>query len=189
MKRDVKMNAKAIELAQLLSTITKGEYDKTYNDICETVFTTLKSGNKVFICGNGGSHAIALHIATEFTGRFIENKPALPVIALGEASHLTCVGNDYGFDFIFSRQLEALGSKNDLLIAMSTSGKSKNVIEALSTAKVKDMKTIALLGKGGGTCRWIGDLHFTVPSENTARIQEIHQFLLHSVTEDVLKNL
>ena len=111
---------------------------------------SINSGGKIFSCGNGGSHCDAMHFAEELTGRYRENRKALPAIAISDTSHITCTANDFGFDFIYSRFLEGLGKKGDVLLAISTSGKSKNVLRAAEMAKQKGIKVVALTGKNGG---------------------------------------
>lgn len=136
-------------------------------------------GNKVLICGNGGSMCDAEHFAEEMTGYFSSRKrPALPVISLNSPSHMSCVANDVGFDSIFARSIEALGAPYDVLIVLSTSGNSNNIIEAVKAAKVKKMATVAFLGKDGGRLKNRCDVEF-IALEDTARIQEIHMTLLH----------
>jgi D-sedoheptulose 7-phosphate isomerase len=146
----------------------------------ELIIKTLKSGNKILICGNGGSASDAQHIAAELTGRFEKERVALPAIALTtDTSALTAIGNDYGFERIFSRQVEALAKEGDLLIAISTSGNSRNVIEAIKSAKDLGCSVLTLTGKGGGEMRTLGDVNIIVPSSVTARVQEIHILIGH----------
>ena len=137
-------------------------------------------GNKIITAGNGGSASDAMHLAEELVGRFNLDRRALPAISLcSDPTILTCIANDYGFEKVFSRQMEAIGKNGDVLIAFSTSGKSKNLIEGIKAAQILGVKTIALLGKDGGMCKTISELSITVPSYNTARIQEVHTFILH----------
>jgi D-sedoheptulose 7-phosphate isomerase len=143
----------------------------------------------VFSCGNGGSHCDAMHFAEEMTGRYRDERRPLGALALGDASHTTCVSNDYGFEYVFSRQLEALGRSGDILIGLSTSGNSQNVINAFQSAKTKGIKTIALLGKGGGKLKELADLAIVVPAQTSDRIQEIHIKLIHTVIETVEREL
>lgn len=151
---------------------------------------TFKENHNVFICGNGGSHCDAMHFAEELTGRYRGDRPPLGALALGEASHTTCVANDYGFNFVFSRQLSGLGRAGDLLIGLSTSGNSENLLEAFTTAKRKGINTVALLGRGGGRLRELADLAIVVPLATTSdRIQEIHIKILHTVIETVEREL
>lgn len=144
-----------------------------------------RSGGKVLIAGNGGSLCDAVHFAEELTGRFRKDRPALPAIALADAGHITCVGNDYGFEHIFSRAVEALGAKGDVLIGLSTSGNSANVIRAIETAKARGVSTVALLGKGGGKLRGACDYEIVVAGETADRIQELHMLILHTLVEGV----
>lgn len=148
-----------------------------------------KNKGTVFICGNGGSHCDAMHFAEELTGRYRKDRRALGALALGDASHVTCVSNDYGFKFIFSRQLDGLARPGDVLIGLSTSGNSENVIEAFSSAKNIGVKTIALLGKGGGKLLNSADLSILVPGSTSDRIQELHMLLLHTVIETVEREI
>ena len=146
----------------------------------EMIVTTLKAGNKVLLFGNGGSAADAQHIAAELTGRYKTERQGLPAIALTtDTSALTAIGNDYGFDRIFDRQVEALGRKGDLLIGISTSGNSPNVINALVYGKSSGMKSIGLMGKSGGEMKKHCDISLIIPSDDTARIQEMHITIGH----------
>ena len=140
-------------------------------------------------CGNGGSACDAVHFAEEFTGRFRKHRRALPVIALTEAAHLTCVANDYGFDEVFARGVEAFGKPGDLLLAISTSGNSPNIVRAVETAKGLGMEVILLLGKSGGKLKGAGTHEILVASETTERVQEIHMLALHVVIESVERAL
>lgn len=148
-----------------------------------------KNNKNVFSCGNGGSHCDAMHFAEEMTGKYRKNRPALGALALGDPSHVTCVGNDYGFKYIFSRQLEGLARPGDVLISLSTSGNSENVILAIEAAKKKGMPTIALLGRDGGKIKDLVDLAIIVPAETSDRIQEMHIKLIHIVIELVEREL
>ncbi|WKV13090.1 D-sedoheptulose 7-phosphate isomerase [Marivirga harenae] len=135
---------------------------------------------KVMSCGNGGSHCDAMHFAEELSGKFREARPAIAAMAISEVSHVTCVGNDYGFDYIFSRAVESLGKKGDVLLAISTSGNSKNILEACKSAKAKGMKIIGLTGKDGGKLANECDVEIRVPHDGYAdRIQEIHIKIIH----------
>jgi len=140
---------------------------------------------KIIICGNGGSNADAIHFAEEFTGQFRDKRPALPVIALSDASHITCVGNDMGFDSVFQRGVEAYGLPGDWFIGLSTSGNSQNVLAALNQARKMGLTTLALLGKDGGMMRGIAEYEFIIPGATSDRIQEIHMLILHSLIEAV----
>ena len=153
---------------------------------CETAVATLKSGGKILLCGNGGSAADAQHIAAELTGRYKTERGALAGIALTtDTSALTAIGNDYGYEFVFSRQLEALGREGDLLIAISTSGNSGNVIKALELARKIGIKTIGLSGRTGGAMNELCELNLVVPSNDTPRIQEMHIMIGHIICQAI----
>ncbi len=144
----------------------------------------LTNGNKMLVCGNGGSAADAAHFATEFVVRFAKDRRAYPAICLtGDGGLLTAAANDYGFDEIFARQVAAFGMPGDLLICLTTSGKSKNIRRALEEAKSRKLKTIALLGRDGGSTIGMADIDLLVASHSTARIQEAHKLLLHVLCE------
>ena len=148
----------------------------------EICLMSLKDGGKILICGNGGSAADAQHIAAELSGRFKKERKALAGIALTtDTSALTAIGNDYGFEYIFSRQVEAIGKKGDVLIAISTSGNSQNVINAIKSAKKIGCKIITLTGKDGGKMKDMGDINIIIPSNNTPRIQEMHIMIGHMI--------
>lgn len=140
---------------------------------------------KVLICGNGGSMCDAMHFAEELTGRFRKNRPALPAISLSDASHISCVANDFGFEEIFARGVEAYGRKGDVFIGLSTSGNSANIIRACQVAKTKGLSTILLLGKDGGELKGQADLELIINGKTSDRIQEIHMFILHVLVEGI----
>jgi len=147
---------------------------------------SLRAGNKLLVCGNGGSAADASHFATEFVVRFTKDRPAYPAICLsGDGGLLTAAGNDYGFDEIFARQVAAFGLPGDVLICLTTSGKSRNVERALEEAKAHKLKTIAFLGRDGGSTIGMANVDLLVRSDSTARIQEAHQLLLHVLCETI----
>ncbi|WP_298653187.1 D-sedoheptulose 7-phosphate isomerase [uncultured Proteiniphilum sp.] len=153
---------------------------RSIKEIGELACDTIRSGHKILLCGNGGSAADAQHIAAELVGRFVKERKGLPAIALTtDTSILTSIGNDYGFDEIFSRQVEALAAKGDLLIGISTSGNSENVYRALRKAKDMNIETIGFLGKTGGKCKDVSDIVLLIDSYESARIQEIHIMLGH----------
>ncbi|WP_457612492.1 D-sedoheptulose 7-phosphate isomerase [Methanocaldococcus sp.] len=166
------------------------ENEENLRKAIEIIVKELKNGNKVLICGNGGSAADAQHFAAEIVGRFKLERKGFPAIALTtDTSILTAIGNDYGFDKIFERQVEALGKKGDILVSISTSGNSENVIRAVNKAKEIGIFTIGLLGKGGGKLKDIVDLALIVPSNDTARIQECHLTIYHVICEEVEKRM
>jgi len=158
-------------------------------ELSDQVADAFDNQNRVYIAGNGGSQCDALHFAEEFTGRYRDNRRALPAMALGEASHQSCVSNDYGFEEIFSRQVEAFGQVGDVLILLSTSGNSTNLVRAADMAKSKKVTSYALLGKGGGELKDQVDNYLIVPGVTSDRIQEIHMMILHIVIETVERRL
>ncbi len=158
---------------------------KKISIICEKIVESLNNGGKVIISGNGGSLTDSMHFAEEFTGRFRDNRRALPAISLSDPSHITCVANDYGFDYIFSKGIEAYGNKDDIYIGLSTSGNSNNIINAFSKADELELFTIALLGKDGGSLKGTSKIEFIIHGETSDRIQEIHMFILHTIVEGV----
>ncbi len=166
------------------------DLDPQLAEAADLIERCLRAGNKLLVCGNGGSAADAAHFATEFVVRFIKDRPAYPAICLtGDGGLLTAAGNDYGFDQIFARQVAAFGVENDLLICLTTSGNSKNVKRALEEAKTRKLKTIALLGRDGGSTVGQADVDLLVPVDSTARIQEAHKLLLHVLCETVESRL
>jgi phosphoheptose isomerase len=166
------------------------DLDRQVAKAADLITNCLRSRNKILACGNGGSAADAAHFATEFVVRFTHDRPAFPAIALtSDGGLLTAAGNDYGFEEIFARQIDAFGVKNDLLICLTTSGKSENVKRALQRAKARKLKTIAFLGRDGGSTIGMADVDLVVKSESTARIQEAHKFLLHVLCEIVEERL
>ncbi|QYN43811.1 D-sedoheptulose 7-phosphate isomerase [Gilliamella sp. ESL0441] len=149
-------------------------------DAAILIAESFKHGGKVLSCGNGGSHCDAMHFAEELTGRFRDNRPAYPAIAISDVSHISCVGNDFGFDSIFSRYVEGVGQKGDVLLGISTSGNSINVLKAIEVAKQKGMKIITLTGKDGGKMNGLADVDIRVPHFGYAdRVQEIHIKVIH----------
>ncbi|MFA0908471.1 D-sedoheptulose 7-phosphate isomerase [Vibrio cholerae] len=151
---------------------------------------SFKQGGKVLSCGNGGSHCDAMHFAEELTGRYRENRPGYPGIAISDPSHLSCVSNDFGYDYVFSRYVEAVGAKGDVLFGLSTSGNSGNILKAIETAKTKGMKTIALTGKDGGKMAGLADVEIRVPHFGYAdRIQEVHIKIIHIIIQLIEKEM
>jgi D-sedoheptulose 7-phosphate isomerase len=144
-----------------------------------------RKGNKLLIFGNGGSSTDAMHFAEELTGKFQKDRKPLPAISLTDPSHITCVANDYGFEEVFARGVEALGKTGDIAIGISTSGNSENVIRALDKAKELGMVTIALIGLDGGKMKGICDYEIIVPGKTTDRIQELHITVLHVIIETI----
>lgn len=148
------------------------------------------AGNKIISCGNGGSMCDAMHFAEELSGRYRHDRPALPALAISDPSHLSCVANDYGYAFVFSRMVEALGKQGDVLLAISTSGNSENVVRAIHAAKDKGMQVIGLTGKDGGEMASLCDVEIRAPhSEYADRAQEIHIKVIHSLIDFVERNI
>jgi D-sedoheptulose 7-phosphate isomerase len=180
-------------LSEAQSTLNNFTSDSAQVEKCvkftEMMVSTIKSGGNLFSCGNGGSHCDAMHFAEEFTGRYRKDRKPVGALALGNAPHVTCVSNDYGFEHIFSRELGGLGRRGDLLIGLSTSGNSKNVINAFETAKQIGIKTVGLLGRDGGKMKAMADLSIIIPAETSDRIQEMHIKILHTVIETVERQL
>jgi D-sedoheptulose 7-phosphate isomerase len=146
----------------------------------------LKADGKIISAGNGGSHCDAMHFAEELSGRYRDNRPALAALCVSDPSHITCVGNDYGFEFIFSRQVEALGRAGDVFLGISTSGNSGNILAAIKAAKERQMKVILLSGKDGGKMKGLADAEIIVPHFGYAdRIQEIHIKFIHALIDHV----
>jgi D-sedoheptulose 7-phosphate isomerase len=190
------MNSPKVIIEQLVSESirVKSEFFRTNADlVAETahrVAAALRDGRKVLLFGNGGSAADAQHIAAEFVGRFIPDRIALPAISLAtDTSALTALGNDYGYDMVFSRQVEALGNGGDVAIGISTSGNSPNVLEALDVARKKGLLTIGFTGQDGGKMNGRADVLFRVPTRMTPRIQETHITLGHVLCELIDREL
>jgi len=156
----------------------------------ELLLAAFNGRHKVISCGNGGSMCDAMHFAEELSGRFRNDRKALPALSISDPSHISCVGNDYGYDFIFSRYIEAVGNEGDVLLGISTSGKSANVINAINSAKKKGMKVIGLTGKDGGPMASLCDVEIRAPHSVYAdRAQEIHIKVIHSLILYVENNL
>lgn len=151
---------------------------------------SFKASGKVLSCGNGGSHCDAMHFAEELTGRYRENRPGYPAIAISDPSHISCVSNDFGYEYVFSRYVEAVGMKGDVLFGLSTSGNSGNILNAMEAAQKKSMKTIMLTGKDGGKMAGLADIEIRVPHFGYAdRIQEVHIKIIHILIQLVEKEM
>lgn len=165
-------------------------YSEKIEECANLILNSLKNNKKIILAGNGGSATQASHIAAEFTGRYKLERKALPAIALTtDLAAITAIANDYGFEKIFERQIEAIGQEDDVLIVLSTSGNSQNIINAVEKAKKMKIKVIGLLGKDGGKQKNTSNVEIIVPSENTPRIQEAHITILHIMCELVEKQL
>lgn len=157
---------------------------KTIEKIAEVIVAAFKNGNRIYFCGNGGSAADAQHLAAEFSGRFYKDRKALPAEALHcNTSYLTAVGNDYGYDVVYSRMIEGIGEKGDVLIGLSTSGNSANIIKAFEAAKEKEMITVGFTGLTGGIMKSLSDYLINIPSSDTPRIQESHIMAGHIICQ------
>ncbi|OTA21008.1 phosphoheptose isomerase [Xenorhabdus beddingii] len=182
------------ELSEAADTLAKFLNDDANIDAIQKAAVLLadsfKAGGKVLSCGNGGSHCDAMHFAEELTGRYRENRPGYPAIAISDPSHLSCVSNDFGYDYVFSRYLEAVGQKGDVLLGISTSGNSGNIIRAVEAARAKGMKVITLTGKDGGKMAGTADVEIRVPHFGYAdRIQEIHIKVIHILIQLIEKEM
>ncbi len=154
------------------------------------MIASIQSDGKIIACGNGGSMCDAMHFAEELTGRFRENRKAIAAVSISDASHMSCVGNDYGYDEVFARYVDALGRKEDVLLAISTSGNSENVLRAALVAKEKGMTVVGLTGKDGGKLATVCDVEIRVPHNGYAdRTQEIHIKIIHSLIHYIEENL
>jgi D-sedoheptulose 7-phosphate isomerase len=177
------------EALSLLSSLIEDElFIGSVDSASDALSSTLRSGGKILCCGNGGSMSDAMHFAEELSGRFRNDRPAYAAIAISSPAHITCVANDYGFEKIFSRGVEALGKPGDILLAITTSGNSPNIIEAARSAKSQGMKVVALSGKDGGKLAQesLADYEIRVPWEGYSdRIQEVHIKCIHAIIDSI----
>ncbi|WP_413113905.1 D-sedoheptulose 7-phosphate isomerase [Thaumasiovibrio sp. DFM-14] len=179
------------EAARVLNEfLSADENIASIENAAKLVAASFKQGGKVLSCGNGGSHCDAMHFAEELTGRYRDNRPGYPGIAISDPSHLSCVSNDFGYEYVFSRYVEAVGSQGDVLLGISTSGNSGNILKAMDAAKSKGMKTIALTGKDGGNMAGVADIEIRVPHFGYAdRIQEVHIKIIHILIQLIEKEM
>jgi len=183
MEPNIILSAKITTLSNLLFTLIS-EHGDTFSQCAKIIGNSLKNENTIFWCGNGGSASESSHLAVELIGRFKNNRRPLPSLSLNaDPAAITCIANDFGYDEIFARQLEGLGKKGDVLVVLSTSGKSENILKVLQKAKGMGIITIALLGKSGGQAAVLSDYAIVIKSEETARIQEMHLLLGHTLCE------
>lgn len=181
-----KINSVLEEQITNLKNLKESDYSTKVEKIVDAINSSLDNGGKLLIAGNGGSAADAQHFAAEIVGRFVKERKGYPAIALTtDTSALTAIGNDYGFEQVFSRQVEALGKKNDIFVGISTSGNSKNIVLAMEKANEIGMKTIGLIGKSGGVIKDISDLNIIFNYNETARIQEHHLMTYHLICQFV----
>jgi len=184
---NMKSKAHFLEAQQILTAFLadEGNFERIETAV-QKIVASFQQGGKIIACGNGGSHCDAMHFAEELTGRYRDDRKALPALAISDSSHITCVGNDYGYDFIFSRFVEAHGKAGDILLGISTSGNSPNIINALEKARELGMFTIALTGKDGGKIKDLCDLEIRAPKSDYAdRAQEIHIKVIHSLIDGI----
>ncbi|MBI1837131.1 MAG: D-sedoheptulose 7-phosphate isomerase [Flavobacteriia bacterium] len=179
-----------LEASEILQKFNNSENFEKIKQAGLLMTESLNQGGKILSCGNGGSMCDAMHFAEELTGRYRDNRKALPAISISDNSHISCVSNDYGYDFVFSRYLEALGKPGDILLAISTSGNSKNVLLAIETAQKIGMKVVGLTGKDGGKMANHCDVEIRAPHSNYAdRAQEIHIKVIHTLIDFIEKNI
>jgi D-sedoheptulose 7-phosphate isomerase len=179
--------SEALEILQKFNTPENHALIKTAGDI---MVTSVKVGGKIISCGNGGSMCDAMHFAEELTGRYRDDRKPIPALSISDPSHMSCVGNDYGYEKVFSRYLEAIGNKGDVLLAISTSGNSRNIIEAITAARAKGMQVIGLTGKDGGKMADLCDVEIRAPfSDYADRAQEIHIKVIHSLIDHIEREL
>jgi len=186
--KDIKNHfEQAKEILDLFST---EQNMQKISDAIEILSASLSQGGKVISCGNGGSMCDAMHFAEELSGRFRNDRKGLAALSISDPSHISCVANDYGYEYVFSRYVEAVGKKGDVLLGISTSGNSENVIEAVRTAKEKGIKSIVLTGKTGGQLADLADLEIRAPqSEYADRAQEIHIKVIHALIDGIERSL
>lgn len=178
------------EAAEVLNTFNNATNIEVIHSGLLVMVEALRNGNKLISCGNGGSMSDAMHFAEELSGRFRSERKALAAVSISDPTHISCVANDYGYEYVFSRYVEAMGNEGDVLLGISTSGNSKNVINAVEVAKRMGMKTIILTGKTGGLLSNIADIEIRAPhSEFADRAQEIHIKVIHALIDGIEKAL
>ena len=180
-----------LEAKQLLDQFVGDEKNiQQIEDAAKSMVASINNGGKIISCGNGGSMCDAMHFAEELTGRFRENRKAIPAVSISDSSHISCVGNDYGYDEVFARYIDALGKPEDVLLTISTSGNSTNIIKAVASAKEKGMIVIGLTGKTGGKLAELCDIEIRAPHSDYAdRAQEIHIKVIHSLIHYIEEHL
>jgi D-sedoheptulose 7-phosphate isomerase len=172
------------EAQDALAQFMSGEKNLTLvEQFADLIVDTFQSGHKIYSAGNGGSHCDAMHFAEEWTGRYRNDRKPMPALAFSDVSHITCTSNDYGFEHIFERMVDAFGAPGDIFLAITTSGNSKNLILAAEAAKRKGMNVVGLLGKNGGAIKALCDIPIIVPGATSDRIQELHIKIIHIVIE------
>lgn len=178
------------ESLEILQLFNISENHEKIAEAADIMSLAIKNGNKIISCGNGGSMCDAMHFAEELTGRYRDDRQSIAAISISDPSHITCVGNDYGFDYVFSRFIQGVGKEGDVLLAISTSGNSKNVINAVKEAKKNKMLVIGLTGKTGGEMATLCDIEIRAPySQFADRAQEIHIKVIHALIDSIENNL
>lgn len=186
MKNQEKIKNVILEQERNLKLLLETDYSDTIINISNSIINCLKSGNKILIAGNGGSASDAQHFAGEIVGRFLFDRKALAAVCLNtDTSVMTCIANDYGYDDVFSRQVEGIGDKGDIFIGISTSGNSRNIVKAVEKAKTMGIETICFTGRDGGILKGLSDISLIIPYQSTARIQEHHIMSIHLICEIV----
>ncbi len=194
MQKSISMstNQVANQFLQALETLQQFNTPENFEKIVDAgkiMVSSLQSNGKIISCGNGGSMCDAMHFAEELTGRYRNDRPSIAAVAISDPSHISCVANDYGFEYIFSRYIESIGKKGDVLLAISTSGNSKNVVNAIRAAREKEMLVIGLTGKTGGDMATLCDVEIRAPhSEYADRAQEIHIKVIHALIDHIENN-
>ncbi|OFZ36859.1 MAG: phosphoheptose isomerase [Bacteroidetes bacterium RIFCSPHIGHO2_02_FULL_44_7] len=178
------------EALEILQKFNTSENHQRIAEAGEIMVQAVQAGGKIISCGNGGSLCDAMHFAEELTGRYRDDRPGIPALSISDPSHMSCVGNDYGYEFVFSRFVEAVGQKGDVLLAISTSGNSRNVLNAISAAQAKGMKVIGLTGKDGGEMAGLCTVEIRAPHSKYAdRAQEIHIKVIHTLIDYIEKKI
>lgn len=182
-----RIKAHLLEAEKILKAFYSDERNiQAIYDAGSIMIESIKNGGKIISCGNGGSMCDAMHFAEELTGRFRNDRPALPAVAISDPSHISCTANDYGYEYVFSRYVEALGRPGDVLFAISTSGNSESVLKAIQAAKGNQMKVIGLTGKGGGKMASLCDVEVRAPeTKYSDRAQEIHIKVIHALLDNI----
>ena len=188
--RKMNIDIKDIVNDHILTANNLLDLSDVIEEICSLSLKTIQNGNTILLCGNGGSASDSIHISSELVGKFEKNRKAIPSISLSSnISNLTAIANDFGFEHIFSRQIEAIGKKGDLLIAISTSGNSQNILNAINCAKLNGLTVVAMTGKDGGKINEIDCITLKAPSSNVARVQEMHILVGHIISKYIEENI
>ena len=188
--RKMNIDIKEIINDHILTANNLLDFSDVIEEICSLSLKTIQNGNTILLCGNGGSASDSIHISSELVGKFEKNRKAISSISLSSnISNITAIANDFGFEHIFSRQIEAIGKKGDLLIAISTSGNSQNILNAINYAKLNGLTVVAMTGENGGKINEIDCITLKVPNSNVARIQEMHILVRHIISKYIEENI